>query len=117
MRASEPTLPDARGSSYSARSLTVAACAVKGVVVPVGARPTPAVIVATGKAVEVVTEVTKDKSLRCQRAARQLSERAGPNVSERRAGPENVSRGSRPSAAKGKATRSAGSPTIILRVP
>src|SRR5271166_134794 len=69
MRASEPTLPDARGSSYSARSLTVAACAVKGVVVPVGARPTPAVIVATGKAVEVVPEVTKDKSLRCPRAA------------------------------------------------
>ena len=34
----------------------------------------------------------------------QLSERAGPNTRERRAGPENVSRGSRPSARKGKAT-------------
>lgn len=33
----------------------------------------------------------------------QLSELAGHNASERRAGPENVSRGSRPSTRKGKA--------------
>jgi len=46
-----------------------------------------------------------------------LSESAGHNVSERRAGPENASRGSRPSARKGKADAGEVMPNRASSVP
>ena len=69
----------------------------EGVVVPMGARP-----IRKGvdhpEAVEADQEATNGReSLMSKGCVRQLSESAGHNASERRAGLENVRRGSRPS--------------------
>ena len=78
---------------------------VKGVGDSVGARPTPVTGSFQPAAVEVVGEATnrREPSMSKGWGDRQLSEPAGRNASERRAGPKNASCGSRPSARKGKA--------------
>ena len=60
--------------------------------------------VVTQEAVEVDREVTNGREPSMSKGCLgQLSESAGHNASERRAGPENASRGSRPFTRKGKA--------------
>ena len=67
-----------------------------------GCETHPALIVRP-EAVEVVVEVTKGQEPSMSKGCfRRLSERAGRNVSERRAGLENALRRSRPSITKGE---------------
>lgn len=91
-------------------------CAVQGVVVPMGANP-----ILKGvdhqEAVEVDREATNGREPSMKTGCfRQLSESAGHNASERRAGLENFGRGSRPSQRKGKAM-SAGQVSRLQPVP
>ena len=68
----------------------------EGVVVPMGARPIQKGV-DHPEAVEADQEATNGReSLMSKGCVRQLSESAGHNASERRAGLENVRRGSRP---------------------
>lgn len=71
---------------------------------PVGARPMPVSYRSDRKQSKSLGRQQTGESLRRKWAAfRQFSEPAGHNLSERRAGPENVSRKCRPSRSKGKA--------------
>ena len=93
-------------------------CAVTRSVIPRGCETHAWKEVVPQEAVEVDREATNGREpLTSKVRLGRISESAGHNLSERREGPENASRGSRPSTRKGKAKVGEAANNLASSVP
>ena len=89
----------------------------KGVIVPVGARPIPGGSCTPGSSRSRSGGNERSRAFGVTGLHWQFSESAGHNASERRAGPENLSRGSRPTSTMGKAAVDEAARNWVSSVP